>query len=118
MLEIVWPEDLEPRRELLHRERERMVGILRQMPAVRKVIAFGSSLTGDILDVSDIDLFVVMETRERFLDRIAAVLQILSPAVGTDVIVYTPQEFEEMLGWSDFVQTAVETGKVAYDAGP
>jgi predicted nucleotidyltransferase len=98
MLEIVWPEDLEPRRQLLQRERERMVEILRQMPAVKKVIAFGSSLTGDIHETSDIDLIVVMETQERFIDRIGTMLQALDPGVSTDVLVYTPQEFEEMLG--------------------
>ncbi len=94
-----------------------MVEVLRRIPEVKKVIAFGSSLTGDIHETSDIDLIVVMETQERFIDRIGTMLQTLDPGVATDVLVYTPQEFEEMLGWSDFVQTAVETGKVVYDAG-
>jgi HEPN domain-containing protein/predicted nucleotidyltransferase len=115
MLEIVWPEDLEPRRQLLHRERERMVEVLRQMPAVKKVIAFGSSLSGDIHESSDIDLIVVMETQERFIERGWTLWQVLKPAVATDLMVYTPHEFEEMVGRSDFVQTAVETGSILYD---
>ncbi len=117
MVNVVWPEDLEARREMLRRERERMVAILRGMPAVKKVIAFGSSITGDIHEASDIDLLVVMDTQERFMDRSWTVYQKIDPGVATDLLVYTPREFKEMLGWSDFVQTAVETGDVLYDSG-
>jgi len=115
-VQIVRRENLQSRRDLLRRELDRLVEQLRWMPQVRKIIAFGSSLSGHIHEASDIDLIVVMQTDERFIDRIQNLTAKLDPKVATDLLVYTPEEFEDLLGWSDFVQTAVETGRVLYEA--
>jgi predicted nucleotidyltransferase len=97
---------------------ERVVCVLRAIPEVRKVIAFGSLLGPRLTSTSDLDVMVIMDTPLRFLDRIDHLRQRLDPGCPMDLVVYTPAEFEEMLQWSDFVQTAVKTGQVVYESRP
>ena len=112
---VVWPEDIQDRRDLLQKELARYVRLLLQLPNVTKVIAFGSSVSGETHETSDIDLLVVMKTDQRFFDRIDTLQDILNPVVAADMFVYTPAEYQQMLGWSDFVRSATETGQVLYD---
>lgn len=83
---------------------------------VKKVILFGSLATGDVGMTSDIDLIIVKETDKRFLDRLDEFYTKLQPSVGMDILVYTPQEFEELKESRAFVQRAVREGKVLYEA--
>ena len=39
---------------------------------------------------------IVKETQAPFLDRTRQVLELLEPRVGVDVLVYTPEEFEQL----------------------
>lgn len=52
----------------------------------------------------------------RFLDRIREVLQLLNPRVGADILVYTPDEFEQMTRERPFMRYEIlEKGKVLYE---
>jgi len=76
-----------------------MISLFPRM-GVKKAILFGSAARGDVFEHSDLDLILVKETSKRFVDRIEEALLALEPAVALDVLVYTPAEFEEMLGTS------------------
>ena len=70
---------------------------------------------GDVGAQSDLDLILVVETRERFLERCARFYGALEPAVGMDILVYTPDEFEAMRD-GRFLRQALADGKVVYEA--
>jgi predicted nucleotidyltransferase len=81
-----------------------------------KVVLFGSCARGDFHEGSDIDLLVVMETQERFLDRIGRVQEVLDCALPVEAVVYTPAEFQRMLAeGNSFVTRAMAEGRVLYE---
>ena len=94
-------------------ELERILNRLKNDTSVRKVLLFGSLARGDARDHSDIDLIVVKETQMRFLDRLDEFYDDAREAM--DILVYTPQEFEEMKE-RPFVKRALREGKMLYEA--
>lgn len=101
--------------QFLAEELERYVTILVNDYAPVKIILFGSLATGQARLWSDIDLIVVVETQQRFLDRIKEVLLLLRPQVGLDVLVYTPEEFERLSQERSFFRQEILKGKVLYE---
>ncbi len=97
----------------LKAELDRILNRLKKDPSVRLVLLFGSLARGDARDHSDIDLIVVKETEKRFLDRLDEFYDDAREAM--DVLVYTPQEFEEMKE-RPFVKRALKEGKILYEA--
>ncbi|HXF51973.1 MAG TPA: nucleotidyltransferase domain-containing protein [Dehalococcoidia bacterium] len=98
----------------LESELDRIVGELRSMGA-RLIVLFGSYAAGRRDLFTDLDLLVVMESDLPFVRRIPALLERLHPKVATDLLVYTPEEFEEMRE-RPFVRHALATGKVLHEA--
>ena len=87
--------------------------LLEQFGPIEKIILFGSRARGDQDEYSDLDLIVIKETNQRFVERLGAV-----PAlpVRSDVFVYTPKEWEAMReNKNPFTQSVLESGKVIYD---
>jgi predicted nucleotidyltransferase len=83
-----------------------------------KIYLFGSYANGMPTADSDIDLFIVKNTKERKKDRIEQVLNIIKsyPDSGIDMIIYTPEELDNVK--SDFVNIAneaIKTGKLLYE---
>ena len=106
----------EKRRESLNRELERWLPLLIEHERPDKIIVFGSYSTGQVREWSDLDMVIVKETEARFLDRSRQVLLLLKPKVGLDVLVYTPQEFEQLSRERAFVRREiVDKGKVIYE---
>jgi uncharacterized protein len=97
----------------LKAELERIIGRLKADPSVRKMLLFGPLARGDARDHSDIDLIVVKDTQMRFLDRLDEFYDDAREAM--DILVYTPQEFEEMKE-RPFVRRALREGKILYEA--
>jgi predicted nucleotidyltransferase len=58
-----------------------------------RIILFGSGARGDTDEYSDLDIAIIKETDERFLDRLETVCDLLPPVGAVDVLVYTPVEF-------------------------
>lgn len=89
-----------------------------------KIILFGSAATGKIDKDSDLDLAIIKQTKKRFYDRIGEVLHLLwsnrpTPGIGTDVLVYTPQEFAQMQKDNYFVRDEiVKKGRILYEKQP
>lgn len=99
---------------------QEMVERLVKQYAPQKVVLFGSYAYGRAHSDSDIDLLIIKETPERFLDRWITVRRILSDPqrkVGLDILVLTPREISERLARGDqFVAEIVKMGKVLYAA--
>ncbi len=83
-----------------------------------RIIVFGSFSRGDTHELSDLDLVVIKETKERFFDRIGRVRDAcLDLDVDVQPLVYTPGELSAMLEQgNDFLETVLAEGVVAYDA--
>ena len=104
------------RRALLERELARWLPLLIAHERPDKIILFGSYCTGQIGEWSDLDVVIIKETTAPFLDRTRQVLELLKPRVGTDVLVYTPQEFDRLCLERAFLrQEILAKGKVIYE---
>jgi predicted nucleotidyltransferase len=88
--------------------------------APRKVILFGSHVYGSPGSDSDIDLLIIKETKERFIDRWVTVQGILTGthrSIPLETLVLTPKEVENRLAIGDqFVAEILKKGKVLYAA--
>ncbi len=86
--------------------------------APQKVILYGSYAYGKPDRDSDIDLLIIKETTERFIDRWVTVQQILTgthPSIPVETLVLTPQEMEKRLSIGDqFVEEIITRGEVLY----
>jgi len=80
-----------------------------------KIILFGSSALGTGEAWSDIDLIVIYNTSKRFLDRLEELYLSWPFPQAVDILPYTPEEFEEMLEETFFLQDVVSSGKVIYE---
>jgi predicted nucleotidyltransferase len=81
-----------------------------------RVILFGSWARGDEDEHSDLDLVIIKETQERFLDRLARVYDLVKPTFAMDVLVYTPQEFAKMQERENpFIEMVMKEGVVIYE---
>ncbi|MBI2457612.1 MAG: nucleotidyltransferase domain-containing protein [candidate division NC10 bacterium] len=85
-----------------------------------KVILFGSHAWGQPTEDGDIDLLIVKETSDRFIDRWVAVRDLIAdPArrIPVEPIVLTPQELDRRIERGDqFFQRIVTHGKLLYAA--
>ena len=95
----------------LARTLERTTALLACKPEVRRVILFGSYATGRRDLFTDLDLLVVMDSKEDFLARSVSLRREIGSPVDMDLLVYTPGEFER-LRQRGFVRFAVEMGRV------
>lgn len=88
--------------------------------APQKVILFGSYAYGEPDRNSDIDLLIIKETPERFLDRWVTVRRILSDPqrmLPLETLVLTPEEVNRRLAVGDqFIAEILKKGKVLYAA--
>ena len=98
---------VEERRDLLESELARYLDLLEAHYQPEAVLLFGSAASGDIHEWSDLDLIIVKETNERFLDRIKRVITLLEPQVGVDIIVYTPEELAQLSEERVFVRDEI-----------
>lgn len=82
----------------------------------QKIILFGSFANGNPRSNSDLDLAIIKDTDKRFVDRLKDVASIIKSPVGTDVLIYTPQEWIELQKKGDyFVKEIINTGKIIYE---
>ena len=104
------------RKKLLDREVARYVRLLQAYGNPKKIILFGTLAKGEIHAWSDIDLVVVEETPLRFFERLRRVRNLLQPQVGIDVMVYTPEEFEQLCADRPFFRDEIAAkGRVLYE---
>jgi predicted nucleotidyltransferase len=79
-----------------------------------KVILFGSYARGEATEDSDIDLFIIAPTNERFIERTAAVkrtIRDLRYGLPISPIVLTPEELKRRIKIGDqFINEILEKG--------
>lgn len=84
------------------------------------VILFGSFAKRDINEASDVDILVIADFKEPFLDRIKVLLD-LNEGIGLPLepVGYTLEEFREMArGGNRFLQEVLKHGEVLYGKIP
>src|SRR3990172_7401219 len=100
------------------REIERIVKRIAEGYRPLKVILFGSYAWGKPTEDSDIDLLIVKETSERFIDRWVSVRELIADPerrIPVSPIVVTPGELQRRLAGGDqFFQQIVARGKLLY----
>jgi predicted nucleotidyltransferase len=100
----------------LKQEVTRYVHLLTEHGDPERVIVFGSLATDQVHTWSDIDLVIVEQTDLPFFQRLRRVRRLLQPQVGTDILVYTPEEFEQLCQERVFFQEEILTkGIVVYE---
>ncbi|MBI2304902.1 MAG: nucleotidyltransferase domain-containing protein [Chloroflexi bacterium] len=102
-------------------ELERIVWRIVDGYGPQKVILFGSYAYGEPHPDSDLDLLIIKETPERFMDRWVAIRRLLSDPhrhIPLETLVLTPQEVQERQARSDqFVEEILTKGWVLYEEG-
>ena len=104
-----WPITEEKIREAIQR--------IVQVVHPEKVILFGSFAYGHPTPDSDVDLLVIMESRQNAHARSTQISEILYPRpFPVDLVVRTPQEIAERLALGDcFFQEIMTKGQVLYE---
>lgn len=107
-----WQQEQRPR---IERELRRVVEALGRLGAQR-IVLFGSHARGDFNEASDIDLMVILDTKERMVERIERVLEVIDSELTVEPLVYTPEEFERLnTGRGQLIQTIEREGRVLYE---
>lgn len=79
------------------------------------VILFGSFAKHDINEGSDVDILVVADFEEDFLDRMRVLMDLNRFKIPLEPVGYTPEEFEEMKRRRNpFILEVLETGKTMF----
>lgn len=82
-----------------------------------KIILFGSYGSGNPTKDSDVDLFIIKETKRHQHKRHLQVRRIIKGELPVDVLVYTPKETQRRLKMGDFfIKDILKKGKVLYEA--
>ncbi len=84
---------------------------------VLKIILFGSYVSGKPTKDSDLDLLVIVNTKEKGIKRYALVSELLEPRkIPMDIIVKTPDEIKNRTKMFDpFIKNILKTGRVLYE---
>lgn len=107
---------IQERKARMEQELARYVQVLTAHRRPEKVIVFGSLATGDVRAWSDIDLLVVEPTDLPFMQRLHQIRELLQPTIATDILVYTPEELEEMRLERPFVRDEIlNKGRIVYE---
>jgi predicted nucleotidyltransferase len=99
---------------------EQIVGRLVEQYQPQCIVLFGSSADGEPDEDSDIDLLIVKETADRWLDRLATVRRLVGDPtrrIPFDPLILTPAEVEQRLRMGDqFIAEILEHGRILYPA--
>jgi len=94
-----------------------VVGRVVQVLNPQRIILFGSRAYGRPIAGSDVDLLIVMDSKERPAARATRVSRLLRPRpFPMDILVRTPEEIQRRLDIGDqFVREILDRGRVLYD---
>ena len=82
----------------------------------QKIILFGSFAWGKPTVDSDIDLFIIKETKMSRDKRQIKVRRLIKGELPVDILVYTPKETEKRLKMDDFfIKDILTKGKTLYE---
>jgi len=82
----------------------------------KKIILFGSFAQGKPTKDSDLDLFIIKESRKDPLQRCYEVRKMIEPILPLDLLVFTPQEVKKRLKLGDFfIKRIINKGRLLYE---
>ena len=114
MSELCWPDNFIDRKS--NKIVKRFINLIIKKFNLKKIIIFGSFARGDYHKGSDLDLIIVGEFKERFIDRIGKIIELNDSDLEIDVMVYTEEEFQKMIKERrPFIEQALEEGIVVYE---
>ncbi len=82
--------------DLLRQSLQHIVQTLSALEEVERISLFGSYARGHADLFTDLDILVVMETDQGFVERLRTLYALLAVPVDLDLICYTPQEFQSL----------------------
>lgn len=97
----------------LEQELCRVISVLIKLGAL-KIIQFGSSVREELSLMSDIDLIVILESTQKYIERSAEIYKKIKPK-DIDLLIYTPFELKRMTVDNLFIQHVLKKGKVIYE---
>ncbi|MCA9982364.1 MAG: nucleotidyltransferase domain-containing protein, partial [Anaerolineales bacterium] len=102
---------------ILNKAAEEILGTLITQYQPEKVFLFGSLVTGDVQEWSDLDFAIIKDTSLSFLERSEQVALLCMAPVGVDYLVYTPAEWAEMVANQNpfIVEEVLGKGKLLYE---
>ena len=107
--------DLERSEEIFGKIDEYIKKVVRVLNP-EKIIMFGSFARKDFNEGSDIDLIVICNWKEDFLDRIGVLLKLNDLHLPLEPIGYTKDEFEMMIkNGNPFIEKVLKEGIVMYE---
>ena len=81
----------------------------------QKIFLFGSSVTGNMTNDSDLDFLIIKDDKKDSYNRIVEVYGLIEKNIAADFIVYTPQEFSDKLKLGDpFITSILLEGRMLY----
>ena len=108
--------EINNRKKLLNQELKRYIRLLTKHGSPEKLILFGTLAQGELHEWSDIDLVVVEKSNLPFYQRLRKIRELIQPQVGLDIVVYTPEEFDQLQANSPFFREEIITkGKIIYE---
>ena len=104
------------RHELLAESLDELLPVLIEEYDPDKIVLFGSMARGNVAEWSDLDLLIVKETDEPFLERSVRVALLCRAMVGVDYLVYTPAEIANIITRGNpIILGALKEGRVLFD---
>jgi len=106
--------DIERSREVFRKIEEYVREVVKELNPY-SIVLFGSFATGDINEGSDVDIMVVADFGEGFLDRIKRLMDLNMFKIPVEPIGYTLEEFREMMRRKNpFIMEVMEKGRVMH----
>ena len=107
----------EERQAKLNQALEHILLTLADKYRPEKVILFGSMAQASVGEWSDLDLVIIKDTSQPFLQRLKEVALLCRAPVGVDFLVYTPREFDQMIAERNpfILEEVLRKGKVLYE---
>ncbi len=105
---------------LLKKNILRITNKIRYIYKPKKIVLFGSSLSGKVKQGSDIDFLIVKNTHKPMHKRIVDVFRLLRGVqreYALDFVVFTPSELQKRIKLGDFfVKNIIDEGRILYES--
>ncbi len=83
----------------------------------QKVILFGSYVSGNATEDSDVDLLVILPFEGEAVHKSTEILRKVQPRIPVDLVVRTPDYVQKRLQWNDFfLREIMDRGKTLYES--
>jgi predicted nucleotidyltransferase len=114
MSEICWPDNFINRKS--NKIVKRFINLIIKKFNLKKIVIFGSFARGDYHKGSDLNLIIIGEFKERFINRIGKIIELNKSDLEIEAMVYTEEESKKMIKERrPFIEQALEEGIVVYE---